>query len=112
MKILMTTDTVGGVWNYCLELAGALEPYGVDVALATMGEPLSAEQRRDVAALARVELFESSYRLEWMPEPWDDVAAAGRWLLDLEHRLRPDVIHLNGYAHGALPWSTPALVVA
>ena len=26
-----------------------------------------------------------------------------RWLLDLEARVAPDVVHLNGYAHGALP---------
>ena len=29
----------------------------------------------------------------------------------LERRLRPDVVHLNGYTHGALPWRAPVLVV-
>ena len=40
MKVLMTADTVGGVWTYALELAGALAPHGVTVALATMGAGL------------------------------------------------------------------------
>jgi hypothetical protein len=29
-RILMTTDTVGGVWSYSLELARALGEYGRD----------------------------------------------------------------------------------
>ena len=36
MRVLMTADTVGGVWTYALELAGALAPLGVDITLATM----------------------------------------------------------------------------
>jgi hypothetical protein len=46
-----------------------------------------------------------------MDEPWEDVAAAGRWLLGLEARFRPDIVHLNGYAHAALPFEAPVLVV-
>jgi glycosyltransferase involved in cell wall biosynthesis len=47
-----------------------------------------------------------------MNNPWEDVAASGRWLLDLEQKLQPDVVHLNGYAHGALPFAAPIVVVA
>ncbi|HEU4564903.1 MAG TPA: glycosyltransferase family 4 protein [Gemmatimonadaceae bacterium] len=108
----MTADTVGGVWSYALELARGLEALGVGVALATMGAPVSAEQAREAARVGGLELFESRYRLEWMEEPWSDVEAAGEWLLDLEQRTRPDVVHLNGYVHGALPWRAPAMVVA
>ena len=107
----MTADTVGGVWTYAIELARALEGRGAEVALATMGERPSPDQRAEVRALPGVELFESTYRLEWMDEPWDDVARAGEWLLDLAARLAPDVVHLNGYAHGALPWPAPVLAV-
>ena len=32
-----------------------------------------------------------------MEQPWADVDAAGEWLLDLESRLRPDLVHLNDY---------------
>jgi glycogen(starch) synthase len=111
-RILMTADTVGGVWTYALELAAALAPHGVGIALAIMGAPLSEAQRAEVARVPNVEVFESRYKLEWMDEPWDDVAAAGEWLLGLAARLRPDVVHLNGYAHAALPWPAPALAVA
>jgi hypothetical protein len=31
-----------------------------------------------------LELFEGGYALEWMPDAWEDVDAAGQWLLALE----------------------------
>jgi glycosyltransferase involved in cell wall biosynthesis len=112
MRILMTADTVGGVWTYALELARAVGVHGVEVGLATMGAAVSQRQRRQVESLSNVTLFESAYKLEWMEEPWGDVEAAGRWLLEVEEEFRPDVVHLNGYAHGALPWRAPVLVAA
>jgi glycosyltransferase involved in cell wall biosynthesis len=110
--VLMTADTVGGVWTYAIELADALAPRGVSVSLATMGRPLSDEQRRQVSGSAVASLHESSFALEWMDDPWSDVDRAGEWLLDLEGQLRPDLLHLNGYAHAALPWRAPTVVVA
>jgi glycosyltransferase involved in cell wall biosynthesis len=110
--ILMTADTVGGVWTYALELARALAPHGIKVRLASFGARPSDEQRAEAEAVSNLRLFESSHKLEWMESPWQDVSAAGEWLLDLERMLEPDVIHLNGYAHGALNWRAPALVVA
>src|SRR5215217_1733055 len=110
MRILMTADTVGGVWTYALELTRALQPYNVEVLLATMGPSLSDSQRDDARSLPNLSLFKSNYKLEWMPGCWTDVKRAGDWLLHLENRLQPDLIHLNGYAHASLPWKNPTLV--
>jgi glycogen synthase len=110
-RILMTADTVGGVWTYALELAQALQSYAIDVVLATMGAPLNEQQRTAVQQVANIMLCESAWKLEWMEAPWDDVAAAGAWLLDLEALTQPDIVHLNGYAHGALPWQSSTLIV-
>jgi glycogen(starch) synthase len=46
-----------------------------------------------------------------MPEPWQDVDRAATWLRRLADRFSPDVVHLNGYCHAALPWPGPAIVV-
>jgi glycogen(starch) synthase len=100
------------VWTYALELARALAAAGVRVDLATMGAPLSDAQREEAADVPGLAVFPSALRLEWMEEPWEDVRRAGEWLLGLERELRPDVVHLNGYAHGALDWSAPVVVVA
>ncbi|HEX2163443.1 MAG TPA: glycosyltransferase family 4 protein, partial [Thermoanaerobaculia bacterium] len=107
----MTADTVGGVWTYATELARALAGEGVEVALATMGAPPSELQRERVARIPGLKLFESGFRLEWMDDPWEDVERAGRWLRGLAERFDPDVVHLNGYAHGDLPWGRPVVVV-
>lgn len=109
-KVLMTADTVGGVWTYAIELARGLAERGVEVALATMGGPLNDSQREKADRIPRLKVFESTFKLEWMEDPWRDVEKAGDWLLGLEERVRPDLIHLNGYAHGSLPWSAPVVM--
>ncbi len=111
MRILMTADTIGGVWTYAVELARALRPQGVEIYLATMGALPSAEQHEQVRRAGNIDLHSSTWKLEWMDDPWSDVERAGEWLLRLEDRLRPDLVHLNGHAHGALEWHAPAIVV-
>jgi glycosyltransferase involved in cell wall biosynthesis len=108
----MTADTVGGVWTYAVELARELDARGVHVAIATMGAPIAPHQRAGLAGCREVTLVEGNFRLEWMQEPWDEVDAAGEWLMALERDLRPDLVHLNQYAFGALPLCAPKLVVA
>lgn len=111
-KILMTADTIGGVWTYALDLCRALEPFDIEVCLATMGAPLSDSQQSEADEIANLEVRQSNFKLEWMDDPWDDVAQAGEWLLELEKETEPDIIHLNGYSHAALHWNSPVLVVA
>jgi glycosyltransferase involved in cell wall biosynthesis len=103
VKILLSADTLGGVWTYATELARALPD--VTFVLAAMGGPIPGEVPPNVRPNLR------GYKLEWMDDPWDDVARAGDWLLDLERIESPDVVHLNGYAHGALPFAAPKIVV-
>jgi glycosyltransferase involved in cell wall biosynthesis len=110
-RILMTADAVGGVWTYGIALAREMAQRGVQTTLAVMGPSPSPSQRCEATA-AGVDVVDRPYRLEWMDDPWDDVERAGEWLLEVEDRLDPDVIHLNGYAHAALPWRAPAVVVA
>jgi glycogen(starch) synthase len=111
-RVLVTTDTVGGVWHYAVELARALDTRGVAVVLATMGALLTGQQRAQLRGLSSLRLQESSYRLEWMQNPWADVNRAGEWLLELEREHRPGVVHLNQFAFGALPFQAPTLLVA
>jgi len=110
-RILMTADTVGGVWPYALELAGAMAVYDIEIILATMGNRLSGSQWEEVRKLKNVKVRQSTFKLEWMSDPWQDIEDAGDWLLELENEFEPDLIHLNGYAHVNLPWHAPKLVV-
>ncbi|MCU1504739.1 MAG: glycosyl transferase family 1 [Ilumatobacteraceae bacterium] len=110
--VLMTTDAVGGVWTYCLDLAGALAAAGVQTSLAILGPAPTAAQRADLASSAVVRAAHHPGALEWMDDPWADVDDAGRWLLDLETAWQPDVVHLNGFVHAVLDWRAPTVVVA
>jgi glycosyltransferase involved in cell wall biosynthesis len=109
---LITADAVGGVFSYVVSLVRELSKWGVESIVATMGPAPNAAQRAELLEIPRVSLLQSGFALEWMEKPWRDVDAAGEWLLDLERRVKPDVIHLNGYAHAALPWAAPSLVAA
>lgn len=110
-RILMTADTIGGVWTYSMELARCLSRSGVETGLATMGERLTHAQRIQVEQIPGLSLFESDFALEWMDDAWTAVERAGRWLLDLETEYRPDVVHLNGYCHGVVKTRAPRVVV-
>ncbi len=99
----MTTDTVGGVWSWSVQWAQQLKLAGVQVTLAAYGDPPSDPG---------VDIATGPYKLEWMDEPWADVDAAGEWLLGLARERQPDLIHLNDFSHGALPFDAPKLVVA
>ncbi|MEN9509738.1 MAG: hypothetical protein RLZZ621_2301 [Gemmatimonadota bacterium] len=112
LRVLMSADPIGGVWTYALDLAAGLHAYDVQVILATMGAPLSMAQRCAVGALPNVRLEESHFRLEWMPEPWHDVAAAGVWLLELARRHDVHLVHLNHLVHADLPFGVPVVTVA
>lgn len=110
-RVLMTCDTLGGVWTYALELCRGLGQRGVEVVLASTGRAPDAAQRAAAAALPHVTLVSCTGRLEWMRDPWEDLARTGEWLLELCAAYRPDVVHLNEYAHGTLPWDVPVVMV-
>ncbi|MGI8742578.1 MAG: glycosyltransferase family 4 protein [Bryobacteraceae bacterium] len=108
----MTGDTVGGVWNFTMELAEALGDQKVEVILAALGGEPSKAQRLEAAEIPTLTLLASDWKLEWMDSPWQDVEESGKWLLDLEKEYAPDVVHLNSFGHGALPWRTPVVLTA
>lgn len=112
MTILMTADSSGGVWTFAIDLARGLAARGVGIVLAVMGRPLSVEQRRAADQIPGLTLTARPYRVEWMEESLDEVEEAGAWLLDLARATAPDVVHINGFVHAALPFQAPVLVTA
>ena len=111
-RVLMTGDAIGGVWTFNLELARALGDHGIEVVLASMGGCPSGSQRADAARISNLRLYHSEFKLEWMCDPWRDVEVATDWLLAMEARFAPDVIHLNSYGPGDAAWSAPVVLTA
>jgi glycogen synthase len=108
MRIFLTADTEGGVWDYAVTLTRALHAGGHEVLLAVLGEPRDERLARIPAG---VEVAWRDYRLEWMAEAGADVAAAGAWLSRISHLWAADVVHLNQMAYAAHGFSAPTLTV-
>jgi len=111
-RILMTGDTVGGVWTFTLELAGQLTAFGAEVLLVTFGGAPTAEQRRRADAISGLRLWYSDLKLEWMDDPWEEVEASRSLLWEVAREFQPEIAHLNTYAHATLPWDCPVIVTA
>jgi glycogen(starch) synthase len=113
LRVLLTADAVGGVWNYATDLTRALAPQGVRFLVATMGPRPSAAEKQRVLATRGVELAESDFALEWM----DHAGPASRcdasaWLASLARDFSPHLLHFNGYVHALVSWDAPVLVAA
>jgi glycosyltransferase involved in cell wall biosynthesis len=111
IRLLMTTDTVGGVWTYSCGLASDLAEAGVDVALVTMG-PRARKDERDRLQRSRVHLIETDLALEWQDPEGRNVAGASRVLASLEAKLRPNVVHLNSFREASFGWHAPTVLGA
>jgi len=110
-RVLVTADTVGGVWTYTRVLADRLVAAGREVVVAAMGGEPSDRRARWFADTDGAELYAADFDLEWMPDPWEEVDAASEWLMAICEQTDPDLIHLNNFAHGTLPWERPVLMV-
>lgn len=107
----MTTDTIGGVWRYSLELARNLEKHNVQVLLATFGPLPTEDQLNEVRELSGTSLYSVPYKLEWMHAPWEDLEKSQRWLLNLTFTLNPDVLHFNSFAFDTNLFQAPSVMV-
>ena len=112
LRILMTADTVGGVWPFAMELCSQLTQLGDRVLFVAMGREPDAAQCREAFAVPGLELHARPYKLAWMQEPWDELEAARQWLHELADAFVPDVLHLNDLAHGDSSWPVPVLMTA
>lgn len=117
MRILITTDTVGGVWIYTQELAAGLLQRGCAVFLMSLGRAPSAWQQAWCDQMCRehpsaFEYAATDVPLEWMQDNQRAYSAAAPLLERIVERFQPDILHLNQFCFGALPVDAPKVVVA
>ena len=112
MHALVTADAIGGVWTYARELVTGLAQRGVRVTLVSFGEIPTAEQTEWMDGLKNIDFRPTAFRLEWMQECEEDIAASSEYLRALIREIRPDVLHLNQYCYGSLECDVPKVVVA
>jgi glycogen(starch) synthase len=112
MHVLITADTLGGVWVYTRELVTGLARHGVQVTLVSFGEIPRPEQATWLDDLANVDFRPTAFRLEWMQNSAADLEASSAYLSDLITEVNPEVLHLNQYFYGSLHADVPRIVVA
>ena len=106
-RILLTTDVVGGVWDFCLALCDALRP-NARVTLLALGRPSPAQCV--AAASAGVELVSEPLKLEWMQQSEFDVLRTRQLVADLVRDIRPDVLHANQFAAACADVDVPVVL--
>ena len=112
MRLLITTDTIGGVWTYTRELAEGLLRRGTKVTLVSFGEIPTLEQTAWMDAFPGLDFRPTGFRLEWMQDCEDDLAASAEYLRTVIDEVEPDLLHLNQYCYGSLDCEQPRVVVA
>jgi glycogen synthase len=109
MRILLSTDVMGGVWRYTVTLVEELVERGHICAVAVLGEPSDGHAAELPPG---VELMSRDLRLDWMPDAEADLAAGTDWLVDVATRWRAELVHLNHFAYAVGHYPAPVLVVA
>jgi glycogen synthase len=118
MRILITTDVVGGVWQFTQELAEGFLRDGSAVALVSLGGDPAPGQRQQCARLETQHgctnfLYEhADIPLEWMPENESAYHDAAPFLLRIARDFEADILHANQFCFGALPLNIPKAVTA
>lgn len=109
--ILMTTDTVGGVWNYSLELCRALQKYDVEVHLISLGGFPSKGQMKDLEPIDNIKLYPTRYKLEWMEHSERDIDRIEEKVYQLCKIIKPDILHFNNYIKSSRFFGIPQITV-
>jgi len=117
MRVLLTTDTIGGVWTFTKDLCEGLLACGHDVALVSLGRlPYEAQSQwcRETRLWAGVRFYYQAWAtpLEWMETNEAAYCGAEAALLRVARDFSADVIHANQFCFGALPTSAPKVVTA
>ena len=112
-RLLVTTDAVGGVWRYAVDLAGGLAERGVGTVLAVMGPPAGAAQRKEAEAVRGLRLVQTGLPLDWTADSPADLARASGRLASLAALTGATSAHLHAPALvGSQPWPVPVVAVA
>lgn len=108
-RILLTTDAVGGVWRYSMELAEGLRALGLSVRVVSLGPPPSPEQRAE----AGDELIVTDLPLDWLAKSDSEIIDAAVSLAAMARDWGADGVHLHTPAlASAARWPCPVVAVA
>ncbi len=117
MRVLLTTDPIGGVWTFTRELSQELLRLGHSVYLLSFGRELAPNQTEWCRSTARGAAgsftWEASHApLEWMQEneqTWTNGVAA---IHAAVASFAPDILHTSQFCFGNFSRTLPSIVTA
>lgn len=112
MHVLITADTVGGVWTYTQELASGLLSKGHRVTLVSFGKLPNEYQKRWAEQFPCLDYRPTDFPLEWMEVAERDIEESKTYLQQVVREVHPDLLHFSQYCYGDLPADVPKVVVA
>jgi glycosyltransferase involved in cell wall biosynthesis len=108
--VLLTTDVVGGVWDFSVVLAHELLRRDLcsRLTLLALGDPSREQWQQAVDAGA--DLIAEPLKLEWMRDADDDVRRTRELIHRLLRQLRPDLVHANQFATACADVDVPVVL--
>jgi glycosyltransferase involved in cell wall biosynthesis len=107
-RILVTTDAVGGVWQYTTDLAAALGNIGFETVVALMG-PVPGDAAPSLPAAT---LIDTGLPLDWLCDSPDEMGTAAARMAELAGDYGVDVAHLNTPTLARADFPVPTIAVA
>lgn len=100
-RVLLTTDAVGGVWTYALDLAREMGRAGIETELAVMGPAPAKPVLAAARAMPHVRVSLTGLPLDWLAQSPAEVRASGRQLAELARARHCDIVQLHAPALAA-----------
>lgn len=109
-RLFMTTDAVGGVWNYSVGLATELARAGIRVRLGVVG-PAPSRDRMQAADVAGVGVVPVEAALDWLAGGPAAIAAGRAAIAKAAGQWGADLIQANQPAYAAGDHPAPVVAV-
>ena len=112
MRVLMTVEAPGRVWQYGVDLARGLARLGIETVLVVLGQPPSERERGLAEQVPRLKLVETGLAIDWAASDCRSLVAAAREVARLAHDCRADLVQLNTPGLAALArFPVPVILV-
>lgn len=110
--LLLTTDTVGGVWTYALDLARGLVQHGYRTTLAILGPAPDAAQRQALSEVKGLSYVVTGLPLDWTAPDEASLRATAGAIAAMVPTVGADIVQVNAPALACLRDARTPLVVA
>lgn len=101
LRVLITADAVGGVWQYSIDLARGLAKAGVETVVAVLGPSPNKAQVKAASSVPGLTLIDTGLDLDWLARTRASMRSTGAAIAKLARRYQVDIVQLHAPALAA-----------